>query len=190
MRFNDFQRLAARTANTSADSQIRRDACALGLYGEAGELCDWIKKEHAHAHPKDPLKVLKESGDCLWYIAEAASIDHKQLEALTGKPSGSDFASVPGSNPAKLAKLFARTMADMGNAIDYGGISGPSVHFAMQTLSLLLAHYGHTLDDAMGLVIAKLEKRYPEGFTGEASMARADVTQAEGEIYPAGHYLA
>lgn len=175
MRFSEFQRRAARTANTTIDPAVRREVCALGLYGEAGELCDVIKKERGHGHPKNPVAVLKEAGDGLWYIAEAASVDHRDLEALAGKPDGSGFPATAASNPAKLARLYARTMADMANSMDYGGISATSVHFALQTLSLLLSHYGHTLDDAMAFVIAKLEKRYAEGFTPEASMARVDV---------------
>lgn len=43
-----------------------------GLAGEAGEVCDLLKKVHGHGQPYDGEKLKKELGDCLWYLANLA----------------------------------------------------------------------------------------------------------------------
>ena len=42
---------------------------ALGLTGEAGEVSDIIKKHVFHGHDLDTDELIKELGDCAWYIA-------------------------------------------------------------------------------------------------------------------------
>lgn len=45
-----------------------------GLAGEAGEVCDLLKKVHGHGKPYDAGKLKKELGDVLWYVANLANI--------------------------------------------------------------------------------------------------------------------
>ena len=45
---------------------------ALGMCGEAGEFADLLKKIKYHRHPMDKEHLLKEAGDVLWYVAQAA----------------------------------------------------------------------------------------------------------------------
>ena len=72
MTLDDYQRLAARTMGPrTRDQQLAN--MALGLAGEAGEVADTLKKHLFHAHPLDSAALAKELGDCLWYIAGAAS---------------------------------------------------------------------------------------------------------------------
>lgn len=50
---------------------------ALGLTGESGEFADMIKKVRFHGHPLDEelrLKLVKELGDVLWYIAQGCLV--------------------------------------------------------------------------------------------------------------------
>ena len=71
MDFNDYQRAALRTANTSAE-RARSDRLAnwaLGLTGEAGEIAEKMKKHLYHDHPLDHDALVKELGDVLWYLA-------------------------------------------------------------------------------------------------------------------------
>lgn len=42
---------------------------ALGLTGEAGEVSDMIKKHIFHGHDLNRGELVKELGDCAWYLA-------------------------------------------------------------------------------------------------------------------------
>lgn len=56
-----------RTMNHDLDVHDQHLNAALGL-GEAGELQNFVKKEFYHEHPRDPLHVLEEAGDILFYL--------------------------------------------------------------------------------------------------------------------------
>ena len=58
MTLNEYQRLAARTANMDVSPAIQRATFALGLVCEATEVLD-----------ASPGKLLKELGDVMWYAA-------------------------------------------------------------------------------------------------------------------------
>jgi hypothetical protein len=51
---------------------------------------------------------------------------------------------------------------------------GDTFHYFM----MLMIKMGVTLDDVIKNNIAKLEKRYPQGFTKDAAIARADKVTA------------
>jgi NTP pyrophosphatase (non-canonical NTP hydrolase) len=68
-----YQADAARTLAMPLDSQLQLAVLALGLTGEAGEVADLLKKELGHGHDADDVKLSKELGDVLWYIAALAS---------------------------------------------------------------------------------------------------------------------
>ena len=77
---NEYQILAMRTNDGKCTDRLL-DACSapckigdiinasLGLSGEVGELNDMIKKAIFHSHPIDRMKVEKEIGDIIWYVA-------------------------------------------------------------------------------------------------------------------------
>lgn len=44
----------------------------LGLAGESGEVADMVKKRLYHDVPYSPHDMLKELGDCLWYVTAVA----------------------------------------------------------------------------------------------------------------------
>ncbi len=66
--FEEYQRAAMRTASKGIIAD-QLAAGAMGLCGEAGETCDYIKKVLFHGHPLDCDKVAEELGDLLWYMA-------------------------------------------------------------------------------------------------------------------------
>lgn len=45
----------------------------MGLNGEAGECVDIVKKTLFQGHEFDAQHLMKEAGDCLWYLAAIAS---------------------------------------------------------------------------------------------------------------------
>jgi NTP pyrophosphatase (non-canonical NTP hydrolase) len=96
MLMDEYQQLAERTANRSeVDSDFRRFAnFGMGLAGEAGEVCDYLKKIVFHGHPLDKDKLKKELGDCLWYIATLATT------------AGLDLSDVAAANIEKLRARY------------------------------------------------------------------------------------
>jgi NTP pyrophosphatase (non-canonical NTP hydrolase) len=72
MDLDTYQQLAARTLGPRTPEQQLANA-ALGLAGEAGEVADAMKKHLFHAHPLDRDAIVKELGDCLWYVAAMAT---------------------------------------------------------------------------------------------------------------------
>ena len=70
----EYQWLAARTLIARPDFEITDDQImviwnAIGLAGEAGEVCEHVKKGIFHQHGIDRAKMHKELGDVLWYVA-------------------------------------------------------------------------------------------------------------------------
>lgn len=74
MDFDEYQRLAARTLAQDRTHEQQLANAALGLSGEAGESAEIIKKHLFHATPLDRDALVKELGDCLWYIGAFATV--------------------------------------------------------------------------------------------------------------------
>ena len=72
MTLDEYQQLAARTLSPAQTPDQRLANAALGLTGEAGEVAEHVKKHLFHATPLDRDAVVKELGDCLWYVAALA----------------------------------------------------------------------------------------------------------------------
>ncbi len=73
MTLDEYQALANRTEQKDRSIHDRFLQNALGIAGEAGEVADLIKKWKFHGHAYDRVKLMKELGDCLWYLAGLAS---------------------------------------------------------------------------------------------------------------------
>ena len=70
----EYQLLASRTLPGAPDRAYTPEEImlvwnAIGLAGEAGEVAELVKKGVFHSHGIDRAKLVKELGDCLWYIA-------------------------------------------------------------------------------------------------------------------------
>lgn len=70
----EYQWLASRTLIDAPDFAITDEQVmivwnAIGLAGEAGEVCEMVKKGIFHQHGLDRDKMHKELGDVLWYVA-------------------------------------------------------------------------------------------------------------------------
>lgn len=72
MNLDEYQSLARRTMGPRTHQDQLANA-ALGLTGEAGEVADMLKKHLFHAHPLDRDAMVKELGDCMWYVAAMAT---------------------------------------------------------------------------------------------------------------------
>ena len=117
MTLNAYQRAAARTGGSDLQpgNTLKGLSCAgLGLTGEAGEVCDLLKKVVFHGKPLDAdvrAKLLLEMGDVLWYLAHAATT------------LGVTLDDVANANAAKLRVRFPDgfTRADAAAKRDEAG---------------------------------------------------------------------
>jgi NTP pyrophosphatase (non-canonical NTP hydrolase) len=83
--FREYQRAAACTKGRDGKYLPEREALAcwgLGVAGEAGEVADYLKKVLYHGHYFDQLKLVKEMGDVLWYLAALAETLDIGLEEI------------------------------------------------------------------------------------------------------------
>lgn len=71
--FNDYQEEAIKTAFYTGDGLVY---CTLGLTGEAGEFAEQVKKmlrdDDGKLTVERKLRMIKELGDVLWYLANLA----------------------------------------------------------------------------------------------------------------------
>lgn len=177
MKLNEYQELALRTRNRIPESE--RPCYALGLAGEAGEAAMSIFI--------DPAKLGSELGDVLWYTATLAHVFGLKMSELA--PFGitdfdqSDWLAIEDQGATIEVRLLILA-GRSGEAADYV----KKVVFHNHTsdaeklrglLSLVLkaiagvAHIGGTNLEAVAQAnIAKLRKRYPDGFSSEASANR------------------
>lgn len=82
MDFLEYNHLAMRTINPSLNwNELLINAC-LGLCGESGEVADEIKKNAFHGHALNEQAIMKELGDCLWYLNLAADLLGYSLEEI------------------------------------------------------------------------------------------------------------
>ncbi len=83
MTFDEYQREMRRTEERpGATTERQLMVHGLGLAGEAGEVCDMLKKELAHKHPTPHAKYAKELGDVLWYLTAIADRLSLRLEDI------------------------------------------------------------------------------------------------------------
>lgn len=169
MQWSDYQHNAHRTSNTNTDPIIRLATAALGLTGEAAE----VLKEMESPVQKD--KLLKELGDTTWYIAEIASLSGLHLEAP--QPSWPEL----GTHTTAMELLFlAAHLGDyLKKVIGHGHPQDnqrilKDLNRALTLIDQLTAAYGSSLPEICELNIAKLRKRYPEGFSTERSINKVE----------------
>jgi NTP pyrophosphatase (non-canonical NTP hydrolase) len=79
MTLNEYQKKAHETAVYPHSNPTQTlSYCALGLAGEAGEVANEVKKiirdDFGVLTPERYVKLVKEMGDVLWYLAELCSV--------------------------------------------------------------------------------------------------------------------
>ena len=92
--FIEYQKEARRTANTNLSERMVYANFGMGLAGESGEVCDYLKKVAFHDHDLDKEKLADELGDVLWYIANLA------------EAAGLSLADIAVGNIEKLRKRY------------------------------------------------------------------------------------
>lgn len=83
--FDQYQVEAKRTLNSETKELERFANLGMGLAGEAGEVCDYLKKVVFHGHELDKEKLSHELGDVLWYLANLADSIDVPLSEIAAK---------------------------------------------------------------------------------------------------------
>ena len=169
---SDYVLEAARTAHRTDPEYF-----LIGLTGEIGELCSCPKEE-----------VKNETGDVLWYHTGLLG----SLEAKYPGSVGNVFLEEFGARPTfwctgvdALLDLRTDLMLQVCKVNElYKKLIGHNKPVLadlvreLRAILPLLAKYGSlhyfSLSEAAAANVAKLRKRYPDGFSFEASAKRAD----------------
>lgn len=78
----EYQKLAMRTNRDDASTHDNLINGCLGLAGESGEVCDYIKKHIFQGHEFEIDHIVEELGDCMWYIALMATAVGTTMEEI------------------------------------------------------------------------------------------------------------
>lgn len=181
--FDEYQKLAARTAN---DHKYEQANYAMGLTGESGELIDGYKKFLFHSHPLDNDYIKKEAGDVLWYTSQIMRYYKIHLGNVfdtfyTIKNeliSSGDYRPILASASLELSKSVGKI-----SEVILRKTKGKRLR--RKTLVKLLAEVfvslftlvlfcGLTIEEVAEANIEKLKTRYPEGFDPEKSINRTE----------------
>ncbi len=149
----------------------------LGLRGETGEVADVVKKAIGHAqgwganHNRD--KMIKELGDSCWYATAA-------LTKFFGDGSNMPVIVMEAryavcEDLETLADQLCEAASKIGHAtFQLEMIEAGQEFFALVYTMGQALNPPISVEEIWDLNVAKLMKRYPNGFSTEASLAKAD----------------
>ena len=189
MEIEKYQALAMRTSPPGHDRVL--NGC-LGLIGEVGEIVDIVKKWKFQSGDNAELptdKIIDECGDVLWYCAELAEglndsiarmyalsaqefddmrefVEESPIEITVGRLAS--FAPAPFEQLEDMPPRTDEKWRQMRIASAKAQIVGIMVTIR----DILEVHCKVTMSGAMDYNIAKLRKRYPDGFDPERSLHR------------------
>jgi NTP pyrophosphatase (non-canonical NTP hydrolase) len=175
----DHQQLVLDTARNVDDREFCRLHAILGLCGEASELMEAI------SGMRDRSKLIDETGDVFWYAQLLAltfftdrktSLESFELNIMDGTP----ILYTTLQDIAEEIQVIAGNMADIlkKNVCHGAPLKSPDLFalycrlvFKLQVMSLAISS---NVDEVLRHNITKLRKRYPSGFSTQASIVRAD----------------
>jgi NTP pyrophosphatase (non-canonical NTP hydrolase) len=190
MSMTELQKAMLRSALLDEPRARALSVSALGLVGETGEIADLIKKYFYHGKSFDRAKLLEECGDVAWYMAylcHTLEIDFSALKPRTFIAYGLFLANLKTESEkfTRLGIQLTYRAAVIGNYIEdliftesdiLKAESGISTNLAIlfNMLSILTISLNSSFEEICQLNIAKLNKRYPNGFNTADSIARKD----------------
>lgn len=169
--FDDYQRLAMRTAPPGESLRDGLNHAALGFLTELAEV---------EAAAGDPAHACEELGDSAWYVALATAHLDTPLGELMGVGVVDDLPAVV---PARSVLVHAgRYATEVKRAVIYGKQITTDMRREMLTaLTYLMLGLNYEcnrrnvkLSAVLQQNIDKLRKRFPDKFSGAAAEARAD----------------
>lgn len=174
---NNYQANALRTANHTADKTMRLAVAGMGLAGEAAEVLDLVYRKDKEPIQRDVL--IKELGDCAWYIAETASVVGITLESIEMPPLENDLTerdvflgyAIELSAHAGQTTDYLKKVVGHNHQIDVDRVRS-GLGLVLRAVSMLAEKAGTSLQTVCDRNTAKLKLRYPEGFSSEKSVHR------------------
>ncbi|MNK58661.1 MazG nucleotide pyrophosphohydrolase domain protein [compost metagenome] len=179
MDLNEYRRLAARTLNSDLPHEMQMTIYGLGLMGEASELFTLF----FDGQPQRD-EVIKEVGDVAWYAAAICSrLGLRLSESLhlgyaarcEVNPEAlcdGEFAEFVVIDAGKVGEMLKKAYGHK-HPLDRDALL-ERIGCVMWWLEGLCDRLGVPLEEALERNIDKLRRRYPEGFSAEASIARVD----------------
>lgn len=173
MNASSFQEGTKKTWNATGTKQEQLNNCALGLIGETGEVADHFKKVIFHHDTKrTTLDLEYEIGDCLFYAAVVCTLHgvdfgdvlHTAVNKYLRESHQSDVIAILERLAISMASTISFLKGD--NAVEY------LLAYLINLVELALT-CGLSLGEIMYANHVKLtKKRYPDGFSPEASQNR------------------
>jgi hypothetical protein len=166
--WQDYIRATRRTAGDD-----RPEILAMGLFGEAGEVVDLIKKIEGHGHELDRDRMISEVGDVLWYAARC-------FDTVIAENADVPLAPCGYANRERLMEYLGELVEGAGAyAAELFGnrCTKPDspVYLSSTLYALAMVCECYDLPPLLDIAranIAKLRERYPEGFSTERSVNR------------------
>ena len=150
---------------------------ALGVFTEAGELCDALKKATFYGRA-DKVNLVEEIGDCFWYLAILGNAAGFTMADLVNRAAELPYENTPKNTLlANLGYHAGQLLLDANRGVytiaglEWSDIEH-SVRHTMALLVALLALVDVTVEECLALNIAKLMKRYPTKFNEEQAVSR------------------
>jgi NTP pyrophosphatase (non-canonical NTP hydrolase) len=171
MQWNEYSKLAMRTAPENVTRKDRVVTAALGICGELAEMADMQRLGK-------PDQISKEAGDVCWYLALGGLTDFVPVKPHEDFKVWADDA---GFNTLllrlmTLGGLYAEQVKKYTKQ-GHAWTDGPP-HAMLQSIAtdlhLFLFLHNIKFEDVLVENIDKLKKRYPEGFSSERSVYRED----------------
>jgi NTP pyrophosphatase (non-canonical NTP hydrolase) len=183
-----YQKAAVRTIGTFEGIDDRLAFCAMEIMSESGEVANLAYKHLWQGHELDKHKIMHEIGDVMWGVA--AFTDGIGCTLKMPLKRVYTNASLYADSTDRLTRTVLRLGKWVGILTD--GVNGYLVHGSPQDvrqfnpvlelifeqLCALADTLGFTPQEVMEANIAKLARRYPQGFSSADSIARVDTGEA------------
>lgn len=167
-----LQTVKLRAAPLPLDEQLKH--AALGMLSEAGELADLYKRQLAYGKDFDPVNLLEECGDWVWYFAlEVLTLAERHGWNLERLCRDIDCQTESwcrigwfGKGDYRMEALYRLAeKASNGSAFFHGDS-------ALETVCHFLNSCGFTFEQCLDANNAKLEKRTGKKFSADAVLNR------------------
>jgi NTP pyrophosphatase (non-canonical NTP hydrolase) len=174
MNLDEYQNLSRRTHGHFSSPEAQAQCVAMGLFGEAGEAVDYLKKVLFHGKAMDQAKFALELGDILFYLAWKCDLDGLSLGDVS-RSSGGWMMSDETATMALVHALASNATSAVYESVKPPARSPYTVATILDALRLLASRFcGYTIEEVAMMNVGKLAARYPDGFSAEASEKRVD----------------